>query len=246
MSQKPLPSIIDLIRDSWNLYTTTWNDSVKLSMWFLYFGLVDFTIALIIKFSPVAGNLIDIPVSIILVILEYWIVIRLIRGMLKLEAGGKLDLSKEESARCWNLFLPNLWVGLLQTLIILGASLLLIVPGIYFIVALSFTQMILIDQNIRGMTAISASRELVKGRWWSTAWTVLATGFVFGLMVALATAFLMALVMIVSGVTSVSANPDPLFIGTTNLLSAIVQAAVMPLFIGLQVKIYRALQKTQG
>lgn len=246
MPNKPLPSVFDLIRDSWKLYTTTWNESVKLSMWFLYFGLVDFLISLITKFSPLAGNIIEIPLSLIIAIVAYWVAIRLIRGMLKLEAGGKIDMSKEESRRAWNLFFPNLWVGLLQVLIILGASLLLIIPGIYFMIALSFAQIILIDQNIRGFAAISASHELVKGRWWETAWMVVGTGFILGLIVALATSILMSIVMLVAGVTTIGANSDPLFIGTTDLLTAIVQAAVLPLFIGLQIKIYRALQGTKA
>lgn len=241
----PLPSSIDLLKQSWLLYTATWNDSLKLSIWFLYFGLVTFFLSLIEKFSPAAAALLTIPVSLAIVIVAYWVGVRLIQTMLHLESGRKPDTSKEESLRAWNLLLPNLWVGILQALIVIGGTILFVLPGIFFAIALSFSQLFLIDQGLRGMKAIKASRALVKGRWWPTAWRLCTTGLAFGLSVTIITGLGFAALLLIAGpAESFSKHPDPLFTGTQALFSSIVQAAVLPLFIGLHIKIYRALQNT--
>lgn len=243
---RQLPGVIDLIKDSWTLFTTTWNDSVKISIWFLYFGLVNFLLFFLQKFSPAATTLLSIPVSLAIGIVAYWVGVRLMRAMLQLESGKKIDFSKEESMRTWNLLLPNLWVGILQMLIVLGGTVLFIIPGIYLGVALSFAQLFVIDQGLRGMKALGASRDLIKGRWWGTAWRLFATGIIFGLGVSIATGIVFsAMTMIAGPAEALAKNPDPLFLGTRVLFTSIIQAAVLPLFVGLHVKIYRALLATR-
>lgn len=241
-----LPSSLDLLKDSWRLYITTWNESLKISIWFLYFGLIAFVLSIIEKFSPSASTLFEIPVSLAIGIVAYWVGVRLIQGMLCLEAGKKIDFSKEESRRAWNLVLPTLWVAILQTLVVIGGFMLFIFPGVFFVIALSFSQMIVIDQGVRGMQAIKASRDLVKGRWSQTAWRLFVTSFALGLAVMVVTALGFVALMLIAGLAeSIAKQPDPLFTGTQSLFSSIIQAAILPLFIGLHVKIYRALQRTR-
>lgn len=47
--------------------------------------------------------------------------------------------------------------------------LVLIIPGIYFFVALSFVNFIFFDENLSGSEAVNKSREYIKGEWWPVA-----------------------------------------------------------------------------
>ena len=58
---------------------------------------------------------------------------------------------------------------ILTMLIIEGGSLLFIIPGIIFTVWYAFTVYEVIFDNKTGTSALSASKQLVMGRWWATA-----------------------------------------------------------------------------
>lgn len=249
---KPLPGAIDLIKDTWKLFTTTWNDTVKISIWFLYFGLLNFVLALLDRFAPTMSLFISFPLQIALIVVAVWVSIRLIRAVLKLEAGGKMDLSNEESTNAWKLLLPMMLTGSLQIVIIFGGTLLFIVPGIYLAIALSYSSLFVIDRGLRNFQAIKASYVLVKGRWWATLWRELAAGFVFAIGLVIVVGLVQMLLTVLSlgasaafsGSESVSATP--MFKATMDLFSSIVEAATLPLFIILRVKIYRALERTRS
>lgn len=242
-----LPSALDLIKDSWKLFTKTWNDTVKISVWFMYFGFAQFAAALVEKSAPWAGVGFAVIVAIGIAVLGVWIGIRLMRAVLAIDAGKKMDSSPAELQRAWGIFLPLILVGLLQGLIILGGFALLVIPGIYLAVALSFSQMFVVDQGLRGTKAIAASYQLTKNRWWATLWRQFAIGVVFGVGIALVTSILMSMIAGVAGPYAFTRNSsDPLVAGTFTLFQSIIQAAVLPLFVIAQVKLYRALLKTRA
>jgi zinc-ribbon domain len=56
---------------------------------------------------------------------------------------------------------------LLLGLIVTGGSLLLIIPGIVFIIWFFFCQYILADEGLGGWQALERSRQLVRGHWWA-------------------------------------------------------------------------------
>ena len=59
-----------------------------------------------------------------------------------------------------------LWVSILYALLIGIGFVLLIIPGIYLMVALSVAVPALILEGLKGRKALARSRELVKDRWW--------------------------------------------------------------------------------
>ncbi len=240
-----LPGALDLIRDSWTLFTKTWNDTVKISIWFIYFGLAEFLASLAENATPQGGGIISMLVSIGVSVFAVWVGIRLIRAALALDDGRKIDLSPAESQRSWQFFFPLILVGFLQLLTILGGGILLILPGIFLGVALSFSQMFVVDRGLRGTKALVASYELVKGRWWATLWRELAMGFVFGVGIMIVVGVVTTALAAVAGSTALSESPTPLVTGTFSLLQSIIQAATLPLFVIAQVKIYHALQRTR-
>lgn len=244
---KPLPGAGTLISDSWSLFTSTWNTSVKTSSLLMYVGLSYFVGGLLIKVDG-RLSLLALLISLGSAVASVWISIRVYLTMLNLEEGKAPMASTEESKKAWSLFLPLLLIGLLTFLVVLGSSLLLILPGIYFGIALYFSQLILIDQGTRGTQALGASRALVRGRWWGTFWRLLAGGIVFGLLTGLATAIAVWIVASIANTqafTGGQASTDPLVQGILQLVQMVVVAAFMPLMTGFQVKLYRALQKTR-
>jgi hypothetical protein len=243
---KPLPGAGTIISDSWKLFTSTWNTSVKTSSLLIYVGLAYFVGGLLMKVNENLSVL-AVLISIAGAVASVWVSIRVYLTMLNLEAGKTPMPGAEESKKAWSLFLPLILVGILTFLVVFGASLLLILPGIYFGVALYFSQLILIDQGTRGTQALGASRALVRGRWWGTFWRLIAGGIVFGLLTGIVTAVVLWIIASIANTTAMGdqATVDPLVQGILQLVQMVVVAAFMPLMTGFQVKVYRALQKTR-
>lgn len=104
----------------------------------------------------------------------------------------------------FNRYLHGLIYGALTTAGIFLGFLLLIVPGVWFVVAVTFASVIFVVQKQDGVEAIKKSLDLVRGRWWNIAgflgWIFVinflgAICFVIGLLV---TAPLSALAMILA------------------------------------------------
>lgn len=55
------------------------------------------------------------------------------------------------------------WIGFLTSLIVSGGLILLIVPGIIFVVWYGLAGIVLVDQGLRGWEALKESKRLVKG-----------------------------------------------------------------------------------
>jgi hypothetical protein len=248
-SDKSLPGVWLLITDTWKLFTTTWNTSVKTSIYFLYVGIAYFLSSILHKMNSAFG-LLDTLVSFAAVIATVWIGIRVMLTMLQLEAGKKPLEQADESKKAWSLFTSAIWVGFLTMLAVLGSTLLFVIPGIYFMIALYFSTIILVDQGIKGSQALNASRALVKGRWWGTFGRILAGGIVFGALVGIIAFILTTIAEAIAGpelfVVTKGFVQDPLAVGIQQFLQMAIMAAFMPLLSGFQVKIYRALQKTRS
>lgn len=72
--------------------------------------------------------------------------------------------------------------NIITGIMILFASFLLIIPGIYLLVALTFVQVIVIVEDVPVFKSISRSMALIKGKWWSTFGLIIVMSIVLGLM----------------------------------------------------------------
>jgi Flp pilus assembly protein TadD len=61
--------------------------------------------------------------------------------------------------------LAHVWLGVLTGLIVTGAHLLLVIPGVIFAVWFFFAPFVFIDEDVRGMDALLKSKAYVRGRW---------------------------------------------------------------------------------
>lgn len=89
------------------------------------------------------------------------------------------------------------WVGLLQALVVAGGILLLVIPGLVFLVWFGFAPQALLLDGKKGLDALTASRELSRGRFWTAALYQLGgpilCGMIYLLVLSLAFAILVSL-----------------------------------------------------
>lgn len=97
-------------------------------------------------------------------------------------------------------FFAFLWLSALVGLATVLGFALLIIPGIIVSVWFAFTQIVFVQEGLRGMEALRASRMYVKGRWWK----------VFGRLVAFTAALL--LVYVALGIGATFAMPNQQFL----------------------------------
>lgn len=65
------------------------------------------------------------------------------------------------------IIIPLMWIGFLTSFIIGGGFILLIIPGIIFMVWFFFAQFILVKEDVHGMSALLKSKEYVRGEWFN-------------------------------------------------------------------------------
>lgn len=82
-------------------------------------------------------------------------------------------------AESWNWATKNvwpwLWIATLSFCVVFGGFMLLIIPGVIVSFYIAFAVYVYIDEDVRGMSALQRSRELVTGNFWD----VLSRLFVF-------------------------------------------------------------------
>ena len=62
------------------------------------------------------------------------------------------------------------WMRFVQRLLLLCLFILLILPGIYFMVRWSLAEVVVVSEGITGLKALRRSRELTMGRFWPVFW----------------------------------------------------------------------------
>lgn len=246
-THKPLLGAWELIVDSWTFFTATWNTTIKTSILFLYAGIATFLVALLTR-RDIGLIYVNGLLSLAILIFTVWVTIRLTDRVLRLTADKKPQTAAEESKTGTSLFFPYFWVKILVGLITFGGFVLLIIPGIYLTVLLSMSDILVLDQGKRGFQAIAGSRELIRGRWWPTFGRSLAAAVLFGILLTAVMAVLVFLLTQITGPEFFTADPnayDALPYGVNQFLQMGLLAVFMPLMIGFQVKLYRALAATR-
>jgi len=121
--------------------------------------------------------------------------------------------------------LPSILLSILTSLAVMGGFFLIVIPGIYFAIALSFAMYVLIVENKRGFGALTQSMHYIRGYWWAV-FGRFVVFFLCVLLVSFAVSFLSSLLASALGVP-VSQQEDDLF---KNSLSSIITVGfVVPL-----------------
>ncbi|MCA9391073.1 MAG: hypothetical protein KC582_02360 [Candidatus Magasanikbacteria bacterium] len=241
---KPLISAGELIRTSWDQFRNDWRFNLEGAVRFLIANIIAalpgaFIVKTATDFTPtntVIFLLFTIASSVLLIHTSY----SFTHALLRKAADQKVTAL--DNAIGWKYFWPAIWVGIIQGFAILGATILLIIPGIWLAGRLAFANVVLLDEDKRGVEALKRSSELVKGRWWAAFWRSLASGLVFGILMVLVTLILGAFIgLLVGGLGQASEASTSSF---GQMLSAVVQSFFIPLFLIFTVRLYKNLKET--
>ena len=145
--------------------------------------------------------------AVIALIFSFWGHISLLYAVVTGPNTGFVDAYRNS----WKKIYSYAWVTILSGVIVFGAIMLFIIPGILFAIWFSFTLFVFFGENERGMKALLRSKEYVRGRWWG----------VFGRFL-----FLFVIVMILSLLVGFIVKLIPLKI-LSSTLGAVLQSCIV-------------------
>lgn len=243
-THKPIPGVWELLVDSWNFYIKNFSTTIKTSILFLYVGIVVFLLFLLTRTNSNFALMNGI-FSFVSGLFTLWIGIRLTVLILRLLNNKKALSAKEESQLSLQLIVPFIFINILVAFIVLGGTILFILPGIYFAVSLTMADLILVDKGLRGTQALAASRDLITGRWWPTFGRLFVSGFAYAVLFLATIGILSFLLASITGISTIETSRDSLIFGLDQFAQMAVMALLMPLVVGFHIKLYQALVKTR-
>lgn len=165
-------------------------------------------------------------VVIFLMTLGVWILLTRITG--NIVAQQKINLD-ELSRKTMELLWPVFWVGLAVTVIQVVGFVLLIIPGVLFLVWYGFAEMEVVINEQRGLTALQESRALSRGRFFPVLWRLLLGPLVLLAVYVSLSAGLISLVELIAtgSVTFFTGTPSL----AANLIQTITDVFALPIFV---------------
>lgn len=236
-----LTSARDLLRATIDLYRKEFWLFLGYAAWLLV-PAAAFYFAIALPSNSVTSVLVIVTVVLQLFV-WLWILICLMRATSLLLANKSVDhdaLSTQSLRRIQ----PVLAVVFLQALIVLGGTLLLVIPGIIFWVWYSLAQVASGLDDKRPIESLTFSRTLVRGRFLTTLWRLIVGPLVITLLYGFVLVAILYLITLPLGIetTQLFSDDPPLW---ENLVDAIVSMFVTPLYIIYLTLLYLDLKKNQ-
>jgi len=184
----------EIIKNSWGIYFRNFK---KLLPYMLAILAPNIILALsglfslyLLKYTPdgffmVLNNIVILIIIAAALVFTLWTAMAAIRCVRNLATGQPAATWKENMSATSRLIWPFIYTSLLVGLVVLGGTVLLIIPGIIFSIWYCFTTYAVILDDKKGREAMRASKALVTGRWWSILWRLLAPGLFFALVTIL-------------------------------------------------------------
>ncbi len=135
-------------------------------------------------------------------------------------------------------------ISILVSLAVGFGTILLIIPGIVFSVWFSFSLYVFVLENKKGTEALSASRQLVKGKFWPILWRWIAPNFVYGIILLIIILIPVYIIDFIAGTPGASFTQNPPWWST--ILSNIIPVFAAPLFYALGFILYNSVKKEKG
>lgn len=217
-----LPSVGNLLTDAKALVVTRLNFFLTLT---LLPAILFVAIAFLGGAEPKPSPLVAL-LGIVSWVLYLIVNITIIKGMANPTLTNWSEALKAGAPR----FFSFIWAGVLMALISFLGFMLLVIPGIYWVILYSLYPYALLIEDKRGWSALKRSRELVKGYWWAVLGRLLAFSLV-----------IWTIMLVVSFVGGLLNN----FIAAQTLVY-VVSALVMPFGIAYSYLIYKSLGKIKG
>ncbi|MFA5128812.1 MAG: glycerophosphoryl diester phosphodiesterase membrane domain-containing protein [Patescibacteria group bacterium] len=235
-----LIKVADLIRESWALYKNNFALFAKIIAWLLIPSVILSLLPYFIS-NPVVFMATNFLLS-----LASWMLSVLIMIALILAMDAVLKKEPVNLKNIYNLSYSKTFSGIIISILVSLAvgfgTLLLIIPGIIFSVWFSFSLYILVLENKKGTEALSASRQLVKGKFWPILWRWIAPNFVYGIIL------LIVILIPVYIIDFAVGQPGASFTATSTWWSMIIANVIpvfaAPLFYALGFILYNSVKKS--
>ncbi|MEI7741319.1 MAG: hypothetical protein WCJ29_02335 [bacterium] len=120
-------------------------------------------------------------------------------------------------------------MSLLYGLIIVGGTILVIVPGILFGVWFYFSPLATLLDGSHGTGALKRSKELVSGRFWAIAWRMLVINFIPWMVISLISGVIVVLIALAAGAFD-SLTTNTLIPWWLSLPGVIISTLAIPFF----------------
>ena len=112
--------------------------------------------------------IIFIPVVIILFLAFFYFMILRSISLVVISLSKKELSFKQVFKKARKYFWVYLGLVIVQMIFLLGLSVLLIIPGLIFLIYWMFSNYVLINENKGVMDSLKRSKQIVEGRWWRT------------------------------------------------------------------------------
>mgnify|MGYP001570115809 CR=1 FL=1 len=222
------------ISKSVRLYKANASTFLGYSSWLL----LTFTAFVLLGFFPITPSVrfVAFALSVVEVFVSLWVIISLsicARAFLSNQTNEIKNIAKVAKS----LMQPVLTVALLQILMLIGGFLLLVIPAFLFAVWFCFAQFAVIFEGKRGMDALQASKDMVKGKFWKTFLTVFGGTFILFLTYSVILSVLMSLIAFAQGVDLIDmlTGTLPLWI---QVLESIGEIILLPLLVIFLTSVY--------
>jgi hypothetical protein len=232
-----LPSVLEILHASVRMYRQHAALFLGYASWLFVPILLMIGLELF-PYDPVAKEVSLILISFVEFFLSLWIGIVLIRitSILVIKKSPNADKIAKESGR---IVFPLLFVALIQMLIIGGGFLLLIIPGILFLVWYSFAQFAVILEGKRGLDALTWSKQIVEGHFWRVLWKLFGGPLILALIYSVLIGVIISLISMAIDydLTAFTATSDvPLWM---TVIDATAQVFLLPLYLIYTTHVYK-------
>ncbi len=176
------------------------------------------------------------------IVLGIWINIAIIKMTQTVLKNEKTDFVKVAN-EAWTVFWSYLWVSILVGVITLLGTIALVIPGIIFFVWFAFSALAVVLDGKKGNEALFASKAVVKGRFFSVLWRLLAPNAFFGIAMLVSIFVLEMVVGALLGDWEMMFRAEPVW--WFEFISNAASIFFAPLFIITTVILYNGLKQTQ-
>ena len=238
-----LISATEIIKKSWQLYTDHWRDlSVYMLLLFLpslallIIGVITVYLTMYLPASALISDILTLIIMFASLLFGLWTSVALMQAVKSLLRDSQKLSWKESFGKTWPLLWPVIFTSILTTLVVVGGLLLLIIPGIIFMVWYLFSVQEVLFDGQRGIGAMRGSKRLVTGRWWSIAWRAAAPTILFvAVSLAIQQILILPFFYLNSAINLQLAQ---------NIISSLINAALTPLTIAAAVILYFSAKET--
>ncbi len=232
-----LVSATEIINKSWDLYRAHWRElSIYMLLLFIptmiliLVGILGLYLSMYLPAAALINDILTLLILLAAFIFGLWTSVALTMAVKSVYKDNVVLPWKTAYNNTAKLLWPIIYTSALVTLIVIGGTLLLIIPGIIFTFWYIFSVQEIIFAGQKGLAAMSESKKLVVGRWWAVAFRFVAPALLFVL------ASLMLQQILIFPFTYMNSILNVKLI--SNIISSLVNAAVAPLTVASVIILY--------